>query len=400
MKLKGLIEKRDSLRKEMRALSEKLTAETRAWTPEEEEKFNALSAQVEALGKTIEAIQSSREADGGEATDGEGGEPTPAEGEERAEKADKKKEALERRAFAAYIRNTLSNPEEQRALTFGNNGAVVPKTIAAEIIKTAYDMSPVFAQIRTYKTKGTVTIPAYGADGNDDITVAFNDEMTELTAQQGKFTGVDLNSFLAGALAKISNSLINNTDIDVVDEIVQVMAEAFARFFEKQILIGTSGKTTGLSTLPASQVVTAASQTTITADDLISLKNKVKQAFRTGGYYVAHQDVITLIEKLKDGNGQYIFNPDARDGFAGRLFGYNVYASDNMPATLAAGVNGIYFVNIKEAGALRIAPDLELAILRERFADSHATGIVGWADFDTKLRRAQAVSVLQMAAEE
>lgn len=397
MNLKALLEKRDSLRAEMRALSEKLVAETRAWTPEEETKFNELKDQVDGLTKTVEAIQAQRDAEGGETTDGEGsGDDTD---EQRATKKAAKTAALERRAFGAFIRNTLASTsqDEQRALTFGNNGAVVPKTIAAEIVKKAYDLSPIFKDVKTYRTKGTVTIPVYGVDGSDDITVAFNDEMTELTAKQGKFTGVDLGSFLAGALAKISNSLINNTDIDVVDEIVTIMAEAFARFFEKQILVGTSGKTTGLSTLPAGQVVETASASVITADELISLKNKVKQAYRSGGYFIAHQDTITAIEKLKDNNGQYIFNPDARDGFAGRIFGYNVYASDNVP-TIAAEAKVMYFVNPSEAAALRLAPDLELAILRERFADSHATGVVGWADFDTKLRNAQAAAVLAMKA--
>lgn len=397
MNLKALLEKRDSLRAEMRALSEKLVAETRAWTPEEEQKHNDLKAQVEALTKTVEALQAQREADGGETTDGEG-----ASGdteEQRAVKAAEKTTKLERRAFGAFIRNTLASTstDEQRALTFGNNGAVVPKTIANEIVKKAYTISPIFKDVKTYRTKGTVTIPVYGVDGSDDITVAFNDEMTELTAKQGKFTGVDLGSFLAGALAKISNSLINNTEIDVVDEVITIMAEAFASFFEKQILVGTAGKTLGLSTLPAGQIVETASATVITADELISLKNKVKQAYRSGGYFVAHQDTITAIEKLKDGNDQYIFNPDARDSFAGRIFGYNVYASDNVP-TIAAEAKVMYFVNPSEAAALRLAPDLELAVLRERFADSHATGIVGWADFDTKLRNAEAAAVLKMKA--
>lgn len=398
MNLKALLEKRDSLRAEMRALSEKLVAETRAWTPEEEQKYNDLASQVEALTKTVEALQAQRQADGGDVTDGEG---DVVDGEQRAtkEKADKKTATLERRAFGAFIRNTLGSvsQDEQRALTFGNNGAVVPKTIAAEIVKKAYDLSPIFKDVKTYRTKGTVTIPVYGVDGSDDITVAFSDEMSALTAKQGKFTGVDLGSFLAGALAKISNSLINNTEIDVVDEIITIMAEAFARFFEAQILVGTEDKTEGLSTLPSGQKVTTASTSVITADELISLKNKVKQAYRSGAYFVAHQDTITAIEKLKDNNGQYIFTPDARDGFAGRIFGANVYASDNVP-TIAAGAIVMYFVNPSEAAALRIAPDLELAVLRERFADSHATGVVGWADFDTKLRNAQAASALVMKA--
>ena len=394
MNLKALLEKRDSLRAEMRALSEKLVAETRAWSTEEETKFNDLKAEVDGLTKTVEAIQAQTAADG-EVVDGEGETQTD---EQRATKKHEKTAKLERRAFGAFIRNTLgsTSQDEQRALNFGNNGAVVPKTIADEIVKKAYDLSPIFKDVKTYRTKGTVTIPVYGVDGSDDITVAFNDEMTALTAKQGKFTGVDLGSFLAGALAKISNSLINNTEIDVVDEIITIMAEAFARFFELQILVGTTDKTLGLSTLPTGQVVEAASATAITADELISLKNKVKQAYRSGAYFVAHQDTITAIEKLKDNNGQYIFNPDARDGFAGRIFGHNVYASDNVPA-LATGVKAVYFVNPSEAAALRIAPDLELAVLRERFADSHATGIVGWADFDTKLRNAQAAAVLEMA---
>lgn len=408
-KLKALQEQKAALIRSMQAIIEKAEEEkdgktvTRSLSSDEQKEFDTLETQVSDVNATIQRIKALEEAEAGDGSGdgngdgagdgaGDGGAETDAQRSERAVK--------EEADFASYIRSA-ANGQETRALSLGANGAIVPKTIANKIIARVYDISPVVEKANIYRTKGTVSIPQYGVDAgdsNDDITMAYASDFTALVAHQGAFGSVDLGSFLAGALAKVGNSLINNTDIDVVAKVVELMAQAVARFLEKELLIGTSSKANGLRSLPAAQKLTAAATTALAADELITLRNKVKQFFRKDGFYVFHQDTITAIEKLKDSNGQYLFNTNKADtAWSGDIGGYPVYASDNIP-TMAAGAVAGYFVNPGAALSLRLAPDVEIQVLRERFADEHATGVVAWVDFDTDCENTQAAATLTMAA--
>lgn len=394
-KIKALSEKRAAVLSKMEAVVETATTETRALSADEQKEFDTLEQQANDLSATISRIkalegQEQEPADGGEG-DGAGD----GEGDAARSTTTRAVEERETAQFAALIRNAIQGQTDVRDLDLGNNGAIVPKTIANKIIAAVYDVSPIVEKANRYNTKGTFAIPTYGKDGTAEITMAYQDEFTELTAQAGKFGSVQLDSYLAGALALVSKSLVNNTDIDVVAKVVDLMAQAIARFLEHEILVGTTGKATGLKGL--TNKFTTGSTTAITADDLIDLKNKVKAAFRKGSFYIFHQDVITEIEKLKDANDRYIFNGQAEGPFAGTVFGYPVYASDNLPDTIAAATRLGYFGNPVAVG-LRIAPDIEVEVLRERFADQHAIGVTGWVDFDTDTENHQAMAALESAA--
>lgn len=398
--LKALNEQKAALLRSMQAIIDKTSEEkdgktvTRSLSSDEQKEFDTLETQVSDVNATIQRIKALEE------QEVEPGDPQDPNADPNAAETDAQREEREAKDFVQYIRSAASG-KETRDLDLGSNGAIVPKTIANKIIARVYDISPVVEQANRYMTKGTVEVPQYAPDaGNSDsdIAMAYSAEFDELTASVGAFGSVTLGNNLAGALAKVSNSLVNNTDIDVVAKIVELMAQAVARFLEKELLIGTSGKALGTTAVPAAQIVTTASATAIAADELIDLRNKVKQAFRSNGFYVFHQDVITGLEKLKDSNGQYLFNTNKAEGaWAGTFGGYKVFASDSCP-TIAATARVGYFVNPGAALSLRMAPDLEIQVLRELFATSHATGVVAWVDFDTDTENTQAVSILKMHA--
>ena len=404
-KLKALIEQRSTALREMKAVVAKAEEgdKTRALTTDEQKEFDTLETQVNDLNATISRIKALEGAEQEEVA-GDEEERDEEDGDVETEKQRAIREQKEEADFADFVRSAANGrtQDTERALDLGSNGAIVPKTVVNKIIARVYDISPVVEKANVYRTKGTVSIPQYGADANasnDDLAMAYAAEFTDLTAHQGAFGSVDLGSFLAGALAKVSNSLINNTDIDVVAKVVELMAQTVARFLEKEILIGTASKANGLLSLPTSQKVTAASATAIAADELIDLRNKVKGIFRTDGFYVFHQDTITKIEKMKDANNQYLFNTNNAEGpWAGTVGGYKVYASDAFPSTLAAGVVAGVFVNPGAALAVRLSPDVEIQVLRELYAAQHATGVVAWIDFDTDVENFQAVAQLKMAA--
>lgn len=387
-KLKALLEKRASLQSEMRAISDKLETETRAWTPEEETKFNELKEQVAGLTATVEAIQEARDLDDSEVVEDGAGtkKATPEETEEK-----------ENRSFANYIRAIIT--KEDRAdvnLTFSaNSNAVVPKTIADKIVARIYDISPVVEKATKYVTKGTLEIPVYGAqtDGTD-INVAYASEFTDLEAKIGKFTSIELQGYLSGALTKLSNSLINNTDLNLVNFVIERIAYEFARFMEGELLNGTSGKIAGLSTLEAGQIIETGVAGVVDGDDLIRLKNHVKQAFRKSAIWVMSTATKTAIETLKDENGRYLFTEDLTGEFDGKILGYPCYVSDNM-ADVEEGVQAIHFGDFSGL-ALKWTEQLEIQVLREKYATQHATGIVAWSEADSKVENHQKLASLKI----
>lgn len=373
MNEKELREKRDQIVEQMQAITDNATnVEKRTLTTEEQQKFADLKKEVEDIDVTLEAMEQSR---------------TLLPPEKTPEKKEPV-EDIEIRTFANIIRNRVD-----ANITKTANGAVIPTTIAKKIIDVAKDRSPLFKDAEKYNIRGTVSIPYVDTD-NDNITVAYATEFTELEAKDTKLLTVDLKGFLAGALCKVSRSLLNSTDLDLTTFVVNKMGAALADFLDKQIIQGDSTHITGLST--ATQIVTAKAATAITADDLITLKNKLKSVFQAGAYWVMAPDTLTAVQQLKDENGRYLFNDEIKNGFSGTILGKPVYTSDQCPG-MAATKTAIFYISPKQALAAKIVED-SVQILNEKYATQHAIGVVEWAEVDCKIQNQQAVAVLKMAA--
>ena len=151
------------------------------------------------------------------------------------------------------------------------------------------------------------------------------DEGTELTDNIGKFTTIDLTGYVVGALALVSNKLKDNTDINVVDFVVNQVAESIAEKLEKEFVTGST-KIIGITS--ATKGITAASATAITYDELVSLKHSLKQRFRANARWIMNPATYTVLCKLKDGNGQPYFKEDEY-----KILGLPVIESDSMKAS-------------------------------------------------------------------
>ena len=378
MKFKELMEKRAQLMEQIEELTNSIETEKRAFTDEENTKFDELSKEVENIDATIaqmERAQKLSEVDN---------KPDEAAGTESVEE-------MEVRAFADFIRNKRSGDSN---ITKSDNEAVIPKTIVNKIIDKIKDISPLYRDAEKFNIKGTVSIP-YVDSENDNITVAYATEFTDLEAKSTKLLTTDLSGYLAGVLAKVSISLLNSTDIELVDFVVNKMATAAATFIDSEILAPSdpSHKVTGAAA--ATQIVLAGSTSAITSDVLIRLKNKLKSAYQSGAYFVMHPDTFTACQLLKDGNNRYLFNDDIVEGFSGKILGKPVYVSDQCPA-IASNALAVYYINPAQALAVKTVEN-SVQILREKYATQHALGIVEWLEFDAKIQNEQAVAVLKMA---
>lgn len=309
------------------------------------------------------------------------------------------KAAAETRCFENYIRGIVTH-ERDNNMTFGDNGAVVPTTIANRIIKKVYDICPILERSTKYNIKGTLELPYYDTN-TTTISVAYKDEFSALTSSSGTFNSITLTGYLAGALTKISRSLINNSQFDIVAFVVDEMAYAIKRFIENELLNGTPGnppttpsKVLGLYGL--TNYITAAAQTAVTADEVVQLHDRIKDEFQENAIWIMSPATRTALRLLKATTGYYLLNDDVSSPFGTTLLGKPVYVSDNMP-NMAAGKNAIFYGDFRGL-ATKFNEELSIEVLREKYADEHAVGVIGWFEFDSKVEDAQKIAKLVMAS--
>lgn len=374
--LKSLTEQRTELVQQMKDLTGAAETEQRAFSPEEDAKFEELDQQVKTLDSTILKVDRARDLKLNAASTGSQKEP--------------KQDELEERAFAAYIRGEVL---EERAgeMTKTDNGAVIPKTIANRIIQKVEDICPIYKMATRYNVKGTLTIPYYAADGTT-ITMAYADEFKSLTSTSGKFTSIEMTGYLAGALSKVSKSLANNSQFDVVSFVVNEMAQSISRFIEKELLHGSDAKVEGMRGVTLTMA--AAAENAVTMDEIIRLKDAVKDAFQAGAVYLMNSATRTALRLLKDGNGRYLMQDDVTSPFGTTLLGKPVFVSDQMDG-MEAGKTAIYYGDMSGL-AVKLSEDASVQILQEKYADEHAIGVIAWMEFDSKVENAQKIAKLTM----
>lgn len=361
--MKFLIEKRNSIVEEINNLFKAAETEKRALTGEEQSTFEAKTAELKSLDKTIEA---KREARSLTMMDDEAPKTPEAKEEKRST------EELEERAFETYLR-------EQRTgeMAKGDNGAVIPQTIANRIIDTVKQVAPIYALTTKFNVKGKLQFPV----AKDSITTGYQTEFTDIASSAVGFTNVELDGYLIGALSKVSVSLINNAQFDIVGYVINKIAQSIAEFLEKELIVGATnikGITDASYEGAGVKKVETATKGKLTADDLIDTQAALKMNVQDGCAWLMNQAMLTKVRKLTDNNGQYILNPDLRTGFGYELLGKPVMISDEMPDdTVVYGDWSAMYVNIHE--------DINIRQLNEVYAAQHGVGFVAWAELDAKL---------------
>ena len=390
MNLKALTEQKAEKQTEMESLLNTVKTEERAFSDEESELFTQLESDIQRINETLDAI-----AKGRELTKEPEAEETEAKKEVEEEmKEEENKVAQEERAFENYIRGVVLETRDDVNLTKGDNGAIIPTSIAKKIIKKVYDVSPLLEKTTKYNVKGKLEIPYYNETSDAKVNMAYATEFVSLESNVGKFTTIELTGFLAGALAKLSKSLLNNSDFNLLNEVINIMSESIARWVEKELITGTTDKVDGLKGVTLG--VTTASSTAITTDEIIKLKRSIKQQFQKNAIWIMNPETLTAISLLKDDNGRYLLQDDLTNDFGYTLLGKPVYESDNMPQ-IGAGNIAIYYGDMSGL-ATKFVEELEIEVLREKYADQHAIGVVAWMEFDAKVEDAQKISKLTCKA--
>ena len=367
--MKELIEKKNDLIDKMTGIINTAKAEKRAVTEEEAKAFSDCESEIKNIENTIEM-------------------------EKKMENLENKvivapvsnEEEKDRKTFLNIIRKIKN---EDTPMTYGANGAVIPRTIADRIISRVYAICPIFERSEHYQIKGNLTIPA--EDGsNTNLVMTYADEFTE--AESGKITikSINLGEFLGRALCKVSKSLINNSQFDIVGYVIERLALAITRFIENELLNGTDDKVEGLRGV--TQEVETAEVGKISGDDLIDLQESVLDEFQNPAIFIMSRKNRKEIRKLKDDVGRYLLNRDFTMQWGYELLGKPVYTSDQISDDV------IYYGDFTGL-ATKISEDMSIQVLYEKYAEQHAVGILAFMGFDAKVQNPQKISKLTVKAE-
>ena len=371
-----LLEQRNNLMTELETLIDTVKSETRALNDTEQSRFNQIKTEIGNIDKTVQAQQQAEQMKKTEMKPAG----TPEQEEQRALDEDK---------FRRFIRG------EERALDVGNNGAIIPQEISNRIITRVRELSPILQRATTFNVGGDLIFPKFDVTS---ITAGYIADMTALTPQNGNFTTIKLQNFIAGSLVQVSRSLMNRQDFDLTTYVANWIAQSFAAFLENELLNGV-GTTAATGLFVDSNVtnVTAAGATAVTLDDLIQTQITVPQALDDGDLcWIMHKDLLAALRKMKDGMGYPLLNNDITSPFGYSLLGKPVFISQNAPNTMTTGQPVLVYGDM-DGLYVKFSQQLELQVLNELYATSHATGICAYTEFDARVVEEQKIARLHLA---
>lgn len=283
----------------------------------------------------------------------------------------------EEKLFVDYIREGIAND-----MKAGDNGAIIPNSISSQIIAKVEEISPLYARATKFNVGGELTFVKEDAIP----TCAYMDEMAEGTGTDATFQPVKLGAFVARALTKISRSLINRTDFDLLQYVVNAVAKSIAKFLEKELIVGTASKIDGLSKVVPTEI------TAINADAYVDLQIAVPSTLQSGCEWLMNPADLKAARKFKTTDGQYLLNADATKEFGWAILGKNVLLSDQVPA------NTIYYGDFSGL-YVKLANNVEVSVLKERYAEQYAYGVVGFVELDAKVVETQKIVAMKKQGE-
>ena len=227
---------------------------------------------------------------------------------------------------------------------------------------------------------------------------AWIDEGGALTFGDATFAQISLDAHKLHVAVKVTEELLYDNAFGLENYIIAQFAKALGNAEEDAFINGDgSGKPLGLlaATGGAQTAVTTAGAS-IAADEVIDLVYALKRPYRKNAAFLTNDQTLAVLRKLKDNNGQYLWQPSYQAGEPDRLFGYAIHTSPYFP-TVNAGKPAIAFgdfsyYNIGDRGTRSFAE------LKELFAGNGMVGFVAKERVDGKLVLPEAVQLLTIKA--
>lgn len=303
-------------------------------------------------------------------------------------------------AFWNQIRSkNMMTPELKNALQEGvdsEGGYLVPDEYEHTLVMGLEGANVIRAHAHAFTTSnGVHKIPVVASKG----TASWIDEEGAYTESDDVFGQEQIDAHKLGTIIKVSEELITDSVFDLEQYFTAEFARRIGSKEEEAFLVGNGvKKPTGLlnETGGAQLGVTAASATAITADELIDLYYSLKSPYRKNAIWILNDSTIKAIRKLKDGSGQYLWQPAIKDGEVNTILGKPYFTSSYAPEIGSAaksilfGDLNFYWIGDRQG--------ITFKRLNEKYADVGQIGFLASKRVDAKLVLPEAVKYLQQKA--
>lgn len=301
-------------------------------------------------------------------------------------------------AFWKTMRNKNSY-DLQNALQIGTDsegGYLVPDEFESILIESLQEEN-IFRQLAKVITtsSGDKKIPVVASKG----TASWVEEEGPIPESDDSFGQVSIGAYKLATMIKVSEELLNDSVFNLESYIAKEFARRIGAKEEEAFFIGDgTGKPTGIfnATGGATLGITAASATAITIDEVMDLYYSLKSPYRKNAVFVMNDATVKAIRKLKDGNGQYIWQPAITLGQPDTILNRPIKTSAYVP-TIEAAAKSIAFGDFSYFWVAD-RQGRSFQRLNELFAATGQVGFKATQRVDGKLILAEAIKVLQMKA--
>ncbi|MGD6778452.1 phage major capsid protein [Sutcliffiella horikoshii] len=392
-RIQELREKRAKVWDQAKKFLDERRQESGLISPEDNATYEKMEKEVVDLGKEVERLERQEMMD----RELSAAVSNPLSTRPEKTKEDKTGRATDayRSAFWGAMRNKV-NPSVQNALQIGQDsegGYLVPDEYEQQLVQALEEANVLRGLCHVINTShGDRKIPVVASHGS----AAWMDEESALQESDDTFTQVSLSAYKLGTMLKVSDELLHDSFFNLERYVASEFARRVGAAEEEAFLLGNgSSKPTGLlnSTGGASLGVTAASATSITMDEVIDLFHSLKSSYRKNATFVVNDGTIKAIRKLKDANGQYLWQPSVTAGTPDTILNRPVRTSQYMP-TAGAGEKTILFGDFSYYW-IADRQGRTFKRLNELYAANGQVGFLAWQRLDGKIILPEAVKVLQ-----
>lgn len=360
--------------------------------------YEKMEADVVSLGKEIDRLE--RQA----ALDAELSLPvnTPITGKPAALSGDSgvgRASAEYRRSFWNAMRSKMPSHEVMNALQVGTDsegGFLVPDEFERTLVEALEEQNIFRTLAHVIQTSsGDRKIPVVASKG----TASWVDEEGAIPESDDGFGQVSIGAYKLGTMIKVSEELLGDSVFDLEAYVSREFARRIGNKEEEAFFTGDgTGKPLGvLADNGGAEIgVTAAAAGAFTADEVFDLFYSLNAPYRKNAVFLMNDASVKALRKLKDSNGQYLWQPSLTAVAPDTLLGRPVYTSAFMPA-LEAGKKSVlfgdlsyYWVADRQGRSFRR--------LGELFAPTGQVGFLATQRVDGKLILPEAVKVLQQKA--
>ena len=327
----ALREKRANLWNETKAFLESHRAEDGTVSAEDNATYEKMEADVVALGKEIDRLE--RQA----AIDREMDQPTAAPLVSRpvAPTAQKQGRASDeyKTAFWGMIRNRVATPGVMNALQVGTDsegGYLVPDEYERTLVQGLEEENVLRSLCTVIQTSsGDRKIPLVASHGS----ASWVDEEGTIPDSDDTFGQITIGAHKVATMIKVSDELLQDSVFNIESYIAAEFARRIGAAEEEAFITGNgTGKPTGLlhATNGAGIGVTTNGNTP-TADEIFDLIHSIKSVYRKKAVFLLNDSTLKALRKLKDGQGQYLWQPGLKEGQPDTLLNYRLVTSPFMP---------------------------------------------------------------------